>query len=115
MLVFTARSGESNYANCDGYYKPDLNKRELNGWPVYINAEKDRFLGRSDQHWVIGPLNALEGCLASQPAPVGGFHSCQAIEPELGEWKAYTVHRLEDCCALSRPNQEENDIFRLSS
>ena len=63
MLLFRVKKGKDNYAKCDGCYKPDPKGRHLNGHLVYQNEGQHRFLAKTDDAWVIGPVQDLEGHL----------------------------------------------------
>ena len=96
MLVFSTRSGKANYANCAGGYK--LDRRQcLNGKPVYVSEEKERFLGKTaGGAWIIGKLADLDSFISENVSSFGGFHSSAAIEPEDGPWENYEVTRVEE-------------------
>ncbi len=66
MLLFRVKKGRDNYAKCDGCYKPDPKGRYLNGHLVYQNEGQHRFLAKTDDAWVIGPVQDLEGHLQEQ-------------------------------------------------
>ncbi|CAE7771797.1 Ttn [Symbiodinium pilosum] len=95
-LAAGTRSGKANYANCAGGYK--LDRRQcLNGKPVYVSEEKERFLGKTaGGAWIIGKLADLDSFISENVSSFGGFHSSAAIEPEDGPWENYEVTRVEE-------------------
>jgi hypothetical protein len=71
-MTFTLKSGGNNYADCLGTYA--LDTRVLNGFPIYVNAAKSRFLGyHPSGGWVITGTQWLSEVLALQGS-FGGFH-----------------------------------------
>ena len=106
MLMFSTRTGKANYANCAGGYR--LDARCLNGKPVYVNKEKERFLGKTaNGSWVIGTLRDLDFFLTQTAETFGGFHSASATEPEDAAWENYEVSRVEELEFLVRQGQPD--------
>ena len=60
------QAGDFNSGGCAGVYVRDPLNRILNGFPVWINAEGNRFLGWDSYSMACYRLDQLEGFVAAQ-------------------------------------------------
>ena len=102
MLLFRVKKGKDNYAKCDGCYKPDPKGRHLNGHLVYQNEGQHRFLAKTDDAWVIGPVQDLEGHLQEQRNLAFLLHFCIFFGPSFvhassrfGTWTLFFLQVAE--------------------
>ena len=84
-----------NYANCNGVYKMDSDKL-VNGKPVFVNPDKERFIGRCGSGWVLTGcqwLNDIVKESANKSNSFGGFHSSLngEVPIAMSTWKDYDV------------------------
>lgn len=98
--LFETKENGNNYADCDGLYT--LSEGLINKKPIYINKEKDRFLGAlGPSGWCITAMQYLEGIQEMKTGSFGGFHSGGGVLPDYNTWPNYTVKPTEE--------EEEND------
>uniref|UniRef100_A0A6A7G002 Titin n=1 Tax=Hirondellea gigas TaxID=1518452 RepID=A0A6A7G002_9CRUS len=104
IFQFTSKPESVDYAICQGTYKLDLAKGNINGCPVYVNLEKNRFLAAlPNQSWCITDLNYFDEVFSKQGV-FGGYHVGYGLEPDDAIWEEYTVNRMgssaepDKCC-----------------
>jgi len=99
-FTFDLKPGASDYASCTGVYTLAEGEGAMNGKPVYVNEEKQRFLAFSGRVWEItatGYLSELEqhhDLHGFWPGSFGGFHSGAGDNVERADqatWPSYTV------------------------
>lgn len=92
-LVPTAES--EDYANCSGDYIEST--RMLNGKHIYVNFEKDRFMGWTTEGWSLTANGYMEdifsGAIAS---PFGGFHFGTGDGDKPESFESYSVQYETD-------------------
>jgi len=92
------KQDEEDYAACSGVYTRQDSRGAMNGKPVYINEEKDRFLGYTGSVWEISGLAYMQELEKHHdangfwPGTFGGFHAGGGDLPDTGDgWGSYTV------------------------
>jgi len=104
---FETKETGDNYANCDGTYT--LKEGLINKKPIYINKEKDRFLGAiGPSGWCITAMQYLDGIQEMKSGPFGGFHSGGGVLPDYGTWPNYNVSIINN---EEGEREEEEDIL----
>jgi len=86
------KEGGDNYADCDGLYIQQ--GPQLNGYDVYINASKSRFIGWNGFYWVLTGMYWYDEFIAVQKQDFGGFHFGSALGSvliQLSDWPEYVV------------------------
>lgn len=92
---FELKENGDNYADCEGIYT--LTDGLINKKPIYINKEKDKFLGAvGPSGWAITAMMYLEGIKELKSVPFGGFHSGGGTLPDYGSWPNYNVTPLDE-------------------
>lgn len=85
-LVLTPKAGGAT----DGAGTYALDARTLNGFPIYVNSAKGRFLGyHPSGYWVLADAASLTKVLASQGA-FAGLGTSNGSDPKVG-WGGYTA------------------------
>jgi hypothetical protein len=93
-VVLSPKAGGNNYADCDGVYELDA-AVTLNGKPIYVNAQKERFIGWNGKSWVVTAMSYKPKILSGEiTSPFGGFHASLNIGEhglEASIWAEYSL------------------------
>jgi hypothetical protein len=90
------KNDNNNYANCNGIYIKHDSKL-INGFPTYVNLEKNRFIGWSCGCWVLTGTQWYDEFIETsknEKKSFGGFHSSinDSTSINNSKWKEYLIH-----------------------
>jgi hypothetical protein len=97
---FELRDSGRDYARCQGtYIMAEGIDNNINGKPLYVNKERDRFLAYTGACWEITAIGYLPAVRRHHskhgfwPGSFGGFHTGAygKDRPDQGSWKDYSV------------------------
>ena len=88
------KPNNNNYADCNGiYYKSEM---KLNDKSLYINIEKQKFIGWTGCSWCLTGCQWLDDIYEQQSKGFGGFHANinGNTKLSLSEWDNYIVTKI---------------------